>query len=113
MTRRLCFALDLVEDADLIARYEAHHAPGAVWPEVLADIRDSGVVDMEIWRTGTRMFMIATVAADYPRDRAPAARDVEWQQLMWTFQRPLPHAAPGEKWTEMKRIFSLSEEGRE
>jgi L-rhamnose mutarotase len=32
----------------------------------------------------------------------------EWEQLMWTFQQPLPFAAPGEKWMLMKKIFTLS-----
>jgi L-rhamnose mutarotase len=32
-----------------------------------------------------------------------------WERLMGTFQRALPGAAPGEKWTPMRRIFSLTE----
>ena len=29
---------------------------------------------------------------------------------MWRFQRPLPHAAEGETWLPMMRIFSLDEQ---
>ena len=65
---------------------------------------------MEIWRTGDRMVMIATVADDYPRNRdIPAAYDA-WEALMWTFQKALPHAAPGQKWVPMTRIFDLGEQ---
>ncbi|HVS76573.1 MAG TPA: L-rhamnose mutarotase [Steroidobacteraceae bacterium] len=32
-----------------------------------------------------------------------------WERLMWTFQRALPWAAPGEKWVRMQRIFSLND----
>ena len=32
MSRRLCFALDLVDDAAKIAEYERFHDPGGVWP---------------------------------------------------------------------------------
>ena len=39
MARRVCFALDLIADADLIADYERAHAAGAVWPDVTDAIR--------------------------------------------------------------------------
>lgn len=109
MARR-CFALDLKNDAELIAEYEAVHGPGAGWPAVIEHIKATGVEVMEIWRTGDRLFMIAEVADDYPRPvEAPA--DVErWETLMWRFQQPLPHAAEGEKWVAMKLIFSLDEQ---
>jgi L-rhamnose mutarotase len=110
MSQRLCFALDLVDDETLIAEYEAWHAPGAVWPEVTADIRAAGILDMEIWRTGDRMMMILTVADDYPRTRPQEPREPEWQALMLKFQKPLRHAAYGEKWLQMNRIFSLTEQ---
>ena len=110
MGRRLCFALDLIDDAALIADYEARHAPGAVWPAVVAHIRARGFLDMEIWRSGDRMVMVAEVADDWPRDVPGPPEDAEWEALMWRFQRPLPHAAEGEKWVEMTRIFSLGEQ---
>jgi L-rhamnose mutarotase len=110
MSHRLCFALDLVNDAAKIAEYERFHAPGGVWPVIVDDIRAQGIEGMEIWRTGDRMVMIATVADDYPRARdVPAAYD-EWESLMWDFQKALPHAAPGEKWVPMTRIFDLREQ---
>ena len=43
MARRVCFALDLIADADLIADYERAHAAGAVWPDVTDAIRAKGV----------------------------------------------------------------------
>lgn len=107
MGRRLCFALDLVDDAALIAEYEARHAPGAVWPAVIAHIRAQGVEAMEIWRTGDRMVMIAEVADDWPRAVPEPPETADWERLMWRFQRPLPHAAEGEKWVAMARIFAL------
>jgi len=110
-TRRCCFALDLIDDAALIEAYEAWHAPGAAWPTVIAYIREQGVEAMEIWRTGDRLFMIAEVSQDYPRP-VPVPQEVEqWEALMWGFQRRLPHALPGEKWVEMRRIFTLPSHG--
>jgi L-rhamnose mutarotase len=110
MGRRICFALDLVGDAALIAEYEARHAPGAVWPAVVAHIRAQGALAMEIWRSGDRMVMIAEVAEGYPLPVFEPPEIADWETLMWRFQRPLPHAAAGEKWVAMDRIFSLDEQ---
>jgi L-rhamnose mutarotase len=110
MTERRCFALDLADDPELIAEYEQLHAPGAVWPEVTAYIRASGVESMEIWRAGDRLLMIAEVADDYPRAIEPPDEVAEWEEKMWRFQRPLRNAAEGEKWVLMRRIYSLSEQ---
>jgi L-rhamnose mutarotase len=109
MARR-CFALDLKSDPGLIAEYERHHEPGAAWPVVIEHIRASGVEAMEIWRTGDRMIMIAEVADDYPREVEVPIENDRWEELMWRFQRPLPHATEGEKWLPMTRIFSLDEQ---
>ncbi len=47
---------------------------------------------------------------------AKAARDaldpdvIAWERLMWELQKPLPQAAPGEKWVPAERIYTLSEQ---
>ena len=110
MSRRFCFALDLKDDPALIAEYERHHR--SVWPEILRSIRDSGIEDMQIYRTGNRLFMVMQVSEDFSFEAKAAAdledpRVQEWESLMWTFQQPLPTAAPGEKWVRMERIFAL------
>jgi len=110
MGRRVCFALDLVDDAALIAEYEARHAPGTGWPAVLAHIRAQGFEAMEIWRTGDRMVMIAEVTEGFPLPVPEPPEIAEWEALMWRFQRPLPHAAEGEKWVAMDKIFGLDEQ---
>ena len=110
MGERRCFALDLADDPELIAEYERLHGPGAVWPAVTEHIRASGIEAMEIWRSGDRLFMIAEVAQDYPREIQPPSEVERWEELMWRFQRPLPHAAEGEKWVPMTRIYSLDEQ---
>ncbi len=111
-TRRLCLALDLKDDPALIEQYEAHHAPGRVWPEITQSIRDAGITDMEIYRSGNRLFMIMEVAETFdPVAKADAdaanPKVQAWEQLMWQFQQPLPWATNGEKWIDMKRIFKL------
>ena len=107
---RLCFALDLYGEPASIAEYERMHGPGEVWPKVIEHIRATGVQDMEIWRTGDRLLMIAEVSEDYPRPIEAPNEVEQWEKLMWRFQRALPHAAAGEKWVAMKRIFALDEQ---
>jgi L-rhamnose mutarotase len=116
VSRRLCFALDLVKDAALIQEYCRKHEPGCVWPAVIDYIRAQGVESMEIWQRGDRLFMILEAADDYPRRDSSQPTQQEndrWEMLMATFQRVLPDAAPGEKWSPLRRIFLLADhEGR-
>lgn len=107
---RFCLALDLKDDADLIAAYKAHHQD--VWPEIQASIRSAGVEAMDIYSTGNRLFMIMEVAEGFSFENK-AAMDAgnptvqKWEALMDTFQQRLPHTPAGEKWVRLDRIFSL------
>ena len=110
MHRRFCLTLDLKDDPELIAEYKRHHEH--VWPEIIQSIKDSGVLDMEIYLLGTRMFMVMEVDESFSFERKTEADRqnptvVAWEKLMWKFQQPLPEAKPGEKWLPMERIFKL------
>jgi len=110
MTRRLCFALDLKDNAELIAEYKRYHEK--IWPEITESIRNSGIEDMEIYLLGRRMFMIMEVNDKFSLEKKAKAdrqneKVQEWEQLMWKFQQALPEAKPGEKWVRMERIFKL------
>ena len=48
MTKRHILLLDLRDDPELIARYEAHHAAGAVPIPIVRSFRDAGIESMEI-----------------------------------------------------------------
>lgn len=111
-TYRHCFACDLKDDPELIAKYKAYHAPGKAWPEITQSIKDAGIVDMQIYLTGNRMFMIMEVDETFdPQKKAQMDANnpkvQEWEQLMWDFQQRLPWAKEGEKWVGMERIFQL------
>jgi L-rhamnose mutarotase len=115
MTIRHCLALDLNCDAASIAQYEAWHASGAVPLAVTRSIRAADIREMEIWRAHDRLFMIMEVGPNFsPEAHAQADMTNEevhaWERLMWTFQKALPDAEPGEKWVSMRQIFSLSEQ---
>jgi L-rhamnose mutarotase len=108
--RRYYLALDLKNDPQLIAEYEAYHRE--IWPEIRKSIQDSGIEQMEIYRTGNRLFMIMEVTEAFSFEKKSKA-DVsngkvqEWEQLMWKYQQALPGSKPGEKWKLMDKIFSL------
>ena len=108
MNRRYCLTLDLKNDPALIAEYKRYHENA--WPEIVESIRDSGIVDMEIYLFGTRMFMIMEVNENFSFEAKARAdksnpKIQEWEQLMWKFQQALPGAKPGEKWVLMERVF--------
>lgn len=107
---RYCLALDLVNDVALIAEYEQWHKN--VWPEIVASIKDAGITQMEIYRTGNRLFMIMETNEQFDGAKKAEADKAnlkvqEWEQLMWKFQQPLPWAKAGEKWIMMDKIFNL------
>ncbi len=107
--------LDLADEADAIARYEAWHAAGAVPPAIVTSIREAGISAMEIYRTGNRLVMVMETDAgfDPARKAADDARNpavIAWETQMNSVQRPLAWADPSAKWTEASRIFALSEQ---
>ena len=109
--KRYALALDLVDEPELIAEYEAYHQ--AVWPEIKKSILDSGIINMEIYRTGNRLFMIMETEDNFSFDQKAAMDESnekvqEWEQLMWKFQQALPGSKPGEKWVLMNNIFELN-----
>jgi L-rhamnose mutarotase len=110
--KRFCLALDLKDDPQLIAEYKRYHEK--IWPEITKSIKDAGIVNMEIYLLGTRMFMVMEVndrfsftAKAKADSENPKVR--EWEQLMWKFQKGLPNAKPGEKWMLMEKIFELEQ----
>jgi L-rhamnose mutarotase len=108
--KKYCLALDLKNDAQLIAEYEAYHRK--IWPEIVQSIKEAGIEQMEIYRTGNRLFMIMQVNDQFNFEKKAAADTAnpkvrEWEQLMWKYQQALPGSKPGEKWVLMDKIFSL------
>jgi L-rhamnose mutarotase len=113
MTRRVLI-LDLKDDPELIAAYEAYHRPGAVPEAIVRSIRTSGIEEMDIHRSGNRLIMVIETTADFDPE-AKAAADasdpavIAWEELMDGYQQRLPWAPPGVKWLEADRIFALPE----
>jgi L-rhamnose mutarotase len=110
--KRYCLALDLKDDPQLIAEYEYWHKTENGWPEIRKSILDAEIRDMQIYRTGNRLFMIMETSDHYQAEKkeqmdAHNSKVQEWEQLMWKFQQPMPWAKKGEKWVVMEQIFQL------
>jgi len=111
-TKRYCLTLDLRNDSTLISQYRYWHMNEHIWPEIPTGIREVGIVDMEIYILGTRLFMImeTTPGFDFTKDMAKLSglpRQKEWEAFVAKFQQSLPGAASGEKWKLMDRMFKL------
>jgi L-rhamnose mutarotase len=109
--KKFCLALDLKDDAALIAEYEAYHRN--VWPEIIQSIKNSGIINLDIYRVNNRLFMIIDAEDDFSFEQKNALdtanpRVQAWEDLMWKYQQALPGAKPGEKWMLMEQIFSLN-----
>jgi len=103
--------LMLRDDDEVVARYREYHRNA--WPEVLARLREIGVVEMKIYLTGRRLFMYmeAVDGFDPERDFRKLADDLryrEWDNLMRTLQVRAPEAREGEWWAAMEQVFDLS-----
>ena len=97
---RYCLALDLRPDPILIAAYEAHHR--AVWPEILASLREAGIERLDIYRIENRLFMVLEANEGFSFEKkgkmdANNPKVQAWETLMWQYQQALPTARPGPK----------------
>lgn len=110
--KRYCQTLELVDDPELIAQYCEAHAH--VWPEIQAGIREVGILDMQIFRKGTHLFMICDTVDDFDwvKDNARLAtlpRQAEWEAYVAQFQGCAADAPSTDKWQLMERIFKLTD----
>jgi L-rhamnose mutarotase len=110
--KRYCKTLTLENDPRLIEDYKKVHAAGAVWPEITQGMIDVGIVDMEIYLAGTRLFMIMDTLPDFNHETAMAKlatkpRQSEWEAYVSKFQRTSAEASADEQWQLVERIFKL------
>ena len=108
--KRFALTLDLKNDPQLIDQYREHHR--VVWPEIIASIKASGIINMEIYHIDTRLFMIIEASDDFSFEKkakmdADNPKVQEWEELMDTYQQRLPFAKADEKWVLMEKIFGL------
>ena len=102
-------------DPEKEAYYRQLHADA--WPSVLERIRKSNIRNFSIYTTeldGKRYLIsfFEYVGTDYQADMGAIANDPE-TQCWWRETEPcqvrLPNREPGAQWSEMERVFFLSD----
>ena len=92
--------------AETVAEYESHHR--AVWPGVLARLRQSHVHNYSIYRSGDTLFSYYEyTGSDYEADLEAIASDPEtqrWWALVNPLQRPFDDLPAG-VWKELPELF--------
>ena len=112
--KRFCQTLDLRDNPDLIATYRRLHSREGIWPEILQGIREVGILEMEIYLLGTRLFMIVEMPQALEWDEvmsrlATLPKQAEWEALTAQYQQAEATATSDAKWQMMERIFHLYE----
>ncbi len=110
--KRYCFALDLINNPELISEYKKYHEK--IWPEITDSIKSSGIENLDIYLTGNRLFMIIEVNDSFSFEKKTSMdsdnpKVQEWESLMWKYQQALPWAKKDEKWMLMEKIYQLKE----
>ena len=108
--KRYCRTLELRNDPEMIARYEEAHAN--IWPEIREGILSVGILDMQIYRYGTRLFMIMDTVDDFDFEKdkerlSKLPRPAEWEAYVAQMQGCDPNAPSTDKWNLMDKIFTL------
>lgn len=112
--KRYCQMLNLKNSPKLIAEYRKVHSREKAWPEIRAGIRSVGILEMEIYILGSRLFMIVETPLDFDWETAMdrlshLLRQAEWEEYVSKFQECVPTSTSTEKWKLMERMFYLYE----
>ena len=108
--KRYVQTMDLKNEPALISEYRRRHSEGEAWPEIIAGIREVGILEMDIYILGSRLVMIVETPVDFDWDSAMARlatlpRQAEWEAYVAQFQGCSPDAPSSAKWQRMERIF--------
>ena len=112
--KRYCQTLSLRDNPELIEAYRKAHSKEEAWPEIRAGIREVGILEMEIYILGSKLFMIVETPLNFDWDTAMAKlatlpRQAEWEEYVAKFQQCAEGATSDEKWQMMERMFYLYE----
>ena len=112
--KRYCQTLSLRDNPELIEAYRKAHSKEESWPDIRAGIREVGILEMEIYILGSKLFMIVETPLNFDWDKAMAKlatlpRQAEWEEYVAKFQQCAEGATSDEKWQMMERMFYLYE----
>ena len=111
-TKRFVQTMQLKDDSELMKEYRKAHDKDHFWREIEEGIKAVGILEMEIYILGNRLFMIVETPDDFNWDEAMARlatlpRQAEWEAYVAQFQGCDANATSDEKWQMMERMFWL------
>lgn len=104
-------ALNLKDDPQAVEKYKSYHQK--VWPEVEAALKSIGIVSMQIFLIGRKLFMYMETIDEFKPERDFAQyleadpRCRQWDELMHNYQEPIPEAGEDEWWALMEPVYRL------
>lgn len=111
-TKRYCQTLDLKDDPHLISEYISKHSEEQFSEEIMEGMRKVGILDMDIYISGNKLFMIVETRLDFDwesafKKLASLSGQQEWEDTVSVFQHAKEGASSSEKWQLMDRIFRI------
>lgn len=96
----------------LIEAYQRIHSSTEAWPEIRKGIREVGILEMEMYISGSQVFMIVETPLDFDWDTAMEKlshlpRQQEWEDYVARFQQCTVGSSSKQKWKLMERMFYL------
>ncbi len=110
--KRYCQMLEISDNPRLIELYKECHSQEKHWKEIRDGIRSVGILEMELYIKGNKVFMIVDTEVDFDWDTAmerlsTLPRQAEWEKFVSELQGCDPEATSSQKWQLMERIFYL------
>ncbi len=113
-TKRYVQTMQLKDDAELIRLYRQAHDKEHFWREIGEGIKQVGILEMEIYISGTTLVMIVDAPSDFDWNEAmkrlaTLPRQAEWEDHVAQFQQCAAGSTSDQKWNMMEKMFHLYE----
>lgn len=110
--KRYCQCLEISDNPGIIELYRKCHSRESHWKEIRDGIRSVGILEMELYISGNKVFMIVETGLDFDWESAMARLatlpgQAEWESFVAALQGCDPNASSAQKWTLMDRMFYL------
>lgn len=110
--KRYCQYLEITDNPEIIRQYKECHNEENHWKDVRDGIRQVGILEMEMYISGNKVFMIVETEPDFDWESsmsklATLPRQAEWEHFVAALQGCAPDATSAQKWTLMDRMFYL------
>ena len=108
-----CMAPDLQNERNMIPFYGHYHRRGLIQPGLPKEFREAGTPDLQIQRSGTRLFTLVDYDGNTNIEEAFGIVEVmhgqeKWAALTGGFQKQLSETEAGEPGVNLKAVFLLN-----